>query len=52
MIRESECEACDVTDAGVRKVRRWENPEIRETIQVPAKKMPKFLLSKGLRVKR
>jgi len=34
-----------------RKARRGVNPRTRETIQIPAKKVPKFLPGKGLRDK-
>ena len=34
-----------------RKARRGVNPQTRETIQIPAKKGPKFVLGKGLREK-
>ena len=32
-----------------RKARRGVNPQTRETIQIPAKKVPKFVAGKGLR---
>jgi DNA-binding protein HU-beta len=34
-----------------RKARRGVNPRTRETIQIPAKKVPKFVPGKGLRDK-
>jgi len=34
-----------------RKARRGVNPQTRETIQIPAKKIPKFRAGKGLREK-
>jgi len=34
-----------------RKARRGVNPQTRGTIQIPAKKVPKFRLGKGLREK-
>ena len=34
-----------------RKARKGVNPQTRETIQVPAKKVPKFVPGKGLREK-
>ncbi len=34
-----------------RKARRGVNPQTRETIQIPAKKVPKFKTGKGLREK-
>ncbi|MFQ5834459.1 MAG: HU family DNA-binding protein [bacterium] len=34
-----------------RKARRGVNPQTRETIQIPAKKVPKFRPGKGLREK-
>ncbi|GAH63541.1 unnamed protein product, partial [marine sediment metagenome] len=34
-----------------RKARRGVNPKTRETIQIPAKKVPKFVPGKGLRDK-
>jgi len=34
-----------------RKARRGVNPQTRETIQIPAKKVPKFTSGKGLRDK-
>jgi len=34
-----------------RKARRGVNPQTRETIQIPAKKVPKFIPGKGLREK-
>jgi DNA-binding protein HU-beta len=34
-----------------RKARRGVNPQTRESIQIPAKKVPKFVAGKGLREK-
>jgi len=34
-----------------RKARRGVNPQTRESIQIPAKKVPKFKPGKGLREK-
>jgi nucleoid DNA-binding protein len=34
-----------------RKARRGVNPQTRETIQIPAKKVPKFVPGKSLREK-
>ncbi|MFQ5835528.1 MAG: HU family DNA-binding protein [bacterium] len=34
-----------------RKARKGVNPQTRETIQIPAKKVPKFVPGKGLREK-
>lgn len=34
-----------------RKARRGVNPQTRESIQIPAKKVPKFVTGKGLREK-
>ena len=34
-----------------RKARRGVNPQMRETIQIPAKKVPKFRPGRGLREK-
>ena len=34
-----------------RKARKGVNPQTRETIQIPAKKVPKFVPEKGLREK-
>lgn len=34
-----------------RKAKRGVNPQTREAIQIPAKKVPKFALGKGLRKK-
>lgn len=34
-----------------RKARRGVNPQTRETIQIPAKKVPRFMAGKGLREK-
>ncbi len=38
-------------DVRHRKTRRGVNPQTRETIQIPAKKVPKFRPGKGLREK-
>jgi len=35
----------------IRKARRGVNPQTRESIQIPAKKVPKFTSGKGLRDK-
>jgi len=37
--------------AANRKARRGVNPQTRESIQIPAKKVPKFVPGKGLREK-
>jgi len=37
--------------AANRKARRGVNPQTRESIQIPAKKVPKFAPGKGLREK-
>jgi len=34
-----------------RKARKGRNPQTRESIQIPAKKVPKFIAGKGLREK-